>query len=111
MCIRDSHPAIEASIARAIDKANQGVSRAESIREFRILPFDFTEANGMLTPSMKIRRSVIAQKCATEIEDIYKDVAQPELDEKPGGMMANGRADLSKITGYLKNLLSFPHGE
>ncbi|EEJ54658.1 AMP-dependent synthetase/ligase [Mobiluncus mulieris] len=105
------HPAIEASIARAIDKANQGVSRAESIREFRILPFDFTEANGMLTPSMKIRRSVIAQKCATEIEDIYKDVAQPELDEKPGGMMANGRADLSKITGYLKNLLSFPHGE
>lgn len=104
------HPAVEASIARAIEKANQGVSRAESIREFRILPFDFTEANGMLTPSMKIRRSVISEKCRAEIDDIYKHVEQPKLEEKPGGMIANGKADLSKITGYFKNLLGF-HGE
>lgn len=104
------HPSIEASIARAIEKANQGVSRAESIREFRILPFDFTEANGMLTPSMKIRRAVIAKKCAAEIEDIYKDVEQPELEEKTGGVLTNGKADLSKVTGYFKNLLGF-HGE
>lgn len=101
------HPAVHASIARAISKANAGVSRAESIREFRILPFDFTEANGMLTPSMKVRRQVVMEKCADAIADIYAGVSQPDLETHSSA----GHADLSKVTGYLKNLLSFPRGE
>lgn len=106
------HPAVQASISRAIDKANAGVSRAESIREFRILPFDFTEANGMLTPSMKIRRSVVLEKCVTEIADIYKDVESPELEEKSSVMAGiASMPDLSKVTGYFKNMLTFPHRE
>ena len=101
------HPAVHASIARAIAKANAGVSRAESIREFRILPFDFTEANGMLTPSMKVRRQVVMEKCADAIADIYAGVSQPNLETNSSA----GHADLSKVTGYLKNLLSFPRGD
>ena len=101
------HPAVHASIARAIAKANAGVSRAESIREFRILPFDFTEANGMLTPSMKVRRQVVMEKCADAIADIYAGVPQPNLETNSSA----GHADLSKVTGYLKNLLSFPRGD
>ena len=101
------HPAVHASIARAISKANAGVSRAESIREFRILPFDFTEANGMLTPSMKVLRQVVMEKCADAIADIYAGVSQPDLETHSFA----GHADLSKVTGYLKNLLSFPRGE
>ena len=101
------HPAVHASIARAIAKANAGVSRAESIREFRILPFDFTEANGMLTPSMKVRRQVVMEKCADAIADIYAGVSQPDLEPHSSRELT----DLSKVTGYLKNLLSFPRGE
>lgn len=101
------HPAVHASIARAISKANAGVSRAESIREFRILPFDFTEANGMLTPSLKVRRQVVMEQCADAIADIYAAVSQPNLETNSSA----GHADLSKVTGYLKNLLSFPRGE
>ena len=101
------HPAVHASISRAIEKTNAGVSRAESIREFRILPFDFTEANGMLTPSMKVRRQVVMEKCADAIADIYAGVSQPDLEPHSSRELT----DLSKVTGYLKNLLSFPRGE
>ena len=41
-------------------------------KEFRILPGDFTEANGMLTPSMKVKRTVVAKEHADEIAAIYR---------------------------------------
>ena len=44
-----------------MNAANEGVSRAESIRKFEILPDEFTEANGMLTPSLKTRRAQIVE--------------------------------------------------
>ena len=47
---------VHAEVERAVNAANEGVSRAESIRKFEILPDEFTEANGMLTPSLKTRR-------------------------------------------------------
>ncbi|MBS5559444.1 MAG: long-chain fatty acid--CoA ligase [Bifidobacterium longum] len=46
---------VHAEVERAVNAANEGVSRAESIRKFEILPDEFTEANGMLTPSLKTR--------------------------------------------------------
>jgi long-chain acyl-CoA synthetase len=64
-------PDLRATIQEAIDDANKMVSKAESIREFRILPSDFTEANGMLTPSMKVKRAVVAKEYADEIGAIY----------------------------------------
>jgi long-chain acyl-CoA synthetase len=64
-------PELVAEIQRAVDDANKAVSRAESIRRFRILPVDFTEASGELTPSLKVRRDVIAKEFAADIEALY----------------------------------------
>jgi len=63
---------LRAEIQATIDEANQVVSRPESIREFRILPGDFTEANGMLTPSLKVKRGEVAKQYADEINAIYR---------------------------------------
>ena len=64
-------PGLIAEIQLAIDAANRAVSRAESIRRFRILGTDFTETSGQLTPSDKIRRDVITHDFAADIEDLY----------------------------------------
>jgi len=68
--LRDD-PELLAEIQSAVDDANQAVSRAESIRSFRILPSDFTEANGYLTPSLKVKRNVVLADCADDIAAIY----------------------------------------
>jgi long-chain acyl-CoA synthetase len=65
------HPAVRAEIQSAIDRANAKVSRAESIRKFKILPVEFTEASGHLTPKMSIKRNIIMQDFAADIEAMY----------------------------------------
>jgi long-chain acyl-CoA synthetase len=67
------NPAVLAEIQRAIDAANGRVSRAESIRKFVVLPTEFTEASGHLTPKMSIKRHVILQDFTSEIDDLYAD--------------------------------------
>ncbi len=64
-------PDLIAELQAAVDDANKAVSRAESIRKFRILSTDFTEASGHLTPSLKVKRSVVAKDYAREIEFLY----------------------------------------
>ncbi len=64
-------PDLVAEVDAAIKDANQAVSHAESIRKFRILPVDFTEDTGELTPTMKVKRNVVAEKFASDIEAIY----------------------------------------
>ena len=64
-------PDLLAEIQDAVDDANRAVSRAEAIRRFRVLTTDFTEAGGQLTPSLKLRRSVVAKECAADIEALY----------------------------------------
>jgi long-chain acyl-CoA synthetase len=64
-------PELHAEIQAAIDDANKAVSKAESIRKFTILQFDWTEATGQLTPSMKLKRNVVMKECATEIAGLY----------------------------------------
>ena len=65
------NPQVLAAIDRAIKRANEAVSRAESIRKFRILPIDFTVANGYMTPSMKLKRAAVLRDFADDIEKIY----------------------------------------
>lgn len=65
-------PDLVAEIELAVKEANQAVSKAEAIRKFRILPVDFTEDTGELTPTMKVKRKVVAQKFAADIEAIYE---------------------------------------
>ncbi len=64
-------PDLLAELQEAVDDANKAVSRAESIRKFTVLPSDFTEAGGHLTPSLKVKRAVVAKDYAAEIEALY----------------------------------------
>jgi len=64
-------PDLRSEIQSAVDDANRAVSRAESIRTFRILPADFTIAGGDLTPSLKVKRTVVLKEYANEIAAIY----------------------------------------
>lgn len=61
---------VHAEVERAVNAANEGVSRAGSIRKFEILPDEFTEANGMLTPSLKTRRAQIVEHYRELIDDV-----------------------------------------
>lgn len=61
---------VHAEVERTVNAANEGVSRAESIRKFEILPDEFTEANGMLTPSLKTRRAQIVEHYRELIDDV-----------------------------------------
>lgn len=62
---------LRATIQEAVDDANKAVSRAEAIRSFRILPVDFTEQTGHLTPSMKLKRAVVLNDFAPDVEALY----------------------------------------
>jgi len=64
-------PDLLAELQAAVDDANKAVSRAESIRRFRVLPADFTEQAGYLTPSLKLRRNIVTKDFADEIEALY----------------------------------------
>ncbi|WP_433855944.1 AMP-dependent synthetase/ligase [Streptomyces kronopolitis] len=65
-------PELLAAVQRAIDDGNAAVSKAESVRKFRILPAQFTEESGHVTPSLKLKRNVVAKDFAEEIEAIYR---------------------------------------
>ena len=64
-------PQLRAEVQKAIDGANENVSHAEAIKQFRILPEDFTEASGEMTPSMKLKRTKVAENHSDEIAAIY----------------------------------------
>jgi long-chain acyl-CoA synthetase len=65
-------PDLLAAVQAAVDDANQAVSRAESIRRFRILDVDFTQEAGQLSAKLGIRRSVLARDFASDIEALYR---------------------------------------
>jgi len=71
-----SNPTILAEISKAIENVNKDFSTAESIRKFALLPSDLTEKSGHLTPSLKIKRSVVSEDYAHLIDDIYADSAK-----------------------------------
>lgn len=73
-----TNPKVLAEIQRAVDEGNAFVSRAESIRKFAILPTEFTEATGHLTPKMSIKRDNILRDFSSEVDKIYGDNPQTE---------------------------------
>ena len=64
-------PDLLASVQHAVDDANRAVSKAESIRRFRVLAVDWTEDDGQLTPSMKLKRAQVMKEFATDVEALY----------------------------------------
>ena len=69
-------PDLRADIQTAVDEANKAVSKAEAIRKFVILPVDWTEEGGQLTPSLKLKRSVVMDEFATEVTALYAGAAR-----------------------------------
>jgi long-chain acyl-CoA synthetase len=65
-------PDLLADLQAAVDDANKAVSRAESIRKIRVLPIDFTTENDYITPSLKVKRSLVAKDFAADIEALYR---------------------------------------
>jgi long-chain acyl-CoA synthetase len=70
-------PELRGEIAAAVEEANRAVSRAEQIRKFRILPGDFTEEGGELTPTLKVKRKVVMERYADDVAALYSGVTQP----------------------------------
>ena len=66
-------PEVLASLEKAIAKANKSVSRAESIRRFRIVDATFTVENGYMTPSLKLKRSAVLRDYAHEVDALYAE--------------------------------------
>jgi long-chain acyl-CoA synthetase len=64
-------PDLHAEIAQAVDEANKSVSKAESIRKFRILAEEWTEEGGQLTPSLKLKRNVVMRESRDEVSALY----------------------------------------
>jgi len=64
---------MRAEVAKVIEGLNAGLAPYETIKAFAILPADFTEAAGELTPSLKVKRKVVADKYRSAIEDLYKN--------------------------------------
>ncbi|XAS73887.1 long-chain fatty acid--CoA ligase [Micrococcaceae bacterium Sec5.1] len=65
------NPVVRAAVQDLISKANQSVSQAEAIKSFRIVPADFTEASGHLTPSLKVKRAQVMKDFDAVIEEMY----------------------------------------
>ncbi|MGY1707544.1 AMP-dependent synthetase/ligase [Geodermatophilus sp. SYSU D00697] len=64
-------PDVLAEIEAAVTEANKAVSKAESIKKFRVLATDFTEGNGLLTPSLKLKRAAVMKEFDSEVEALY----------------------------------------
>jgi long-chain acyl-CoA synthetase len=85
-------PELLAELDAAVAEANKAVSQAEAIKKFRVLGADFTEENGTLTPSLKLKRAVVMKEFGTEVEALYqKDPAAPRPSQARGGTLQQGR--------------------
>jgi long-chain acyl-CoA synthetase len=65
-------PDLRAEVQDAVDEANRTVSQAEAIRRFTLLPVDWTEEAGLLTPSLKLKRTLVMQEFRREVAALYE---------------------------------------
>ncbi|MDR0481825.1 MAG: AMP-binding protein [Cellulomonadaceae bacterium] len=72
------NPVVLDRLQKAVDRANRVVSRAESIRKFTVLHSDFTERNGYLTPSMKVKRHLVLKDFSDVVDDLYGGPVESE---------------------------------
>jgi long-chain acyl-CoA synthetase len=71
--VADLHddPELVAEIQSAVDTANAGVSKAEAIRKFAIVPYDWTEEGGQVTPTLKLKRNVVLRESREDVDSLY----------------------------------------
>ena len=66
------HADVRAAVEEAVEDANKAVSKAESIRKFVVIADEWTEEGGQLTPSLKLRRSVVMRESRAHVEALYR---------------------------------------
>ena len=81
-------PDLRAEIQAAVDEANGAVSRAESIRKFVVLPHDWTEEGGQLTPSLKLKRNVVMREERDEIGGAVPRLSRPGSPRPDSGQVS-----------------------
>ncbi|MFJ8936212.1 AMP-dependent synthetase/ligase [Streptomyces sp. NPDC102365] len=85
-------PRLRADVQKVVDHANQAVSRAESIRDFALLEGEFTEDNGLLTPSLKIKRHAVTAAYARDIDALYDNPSSAREQHTPEQRIREQRA-------------------
>ena len=78
-----AHPQVLAEVAAGVRRANQDLARAEQVRRFTLLPAEWTAETGELTPTLKRRRQVIAERYTADIERLYGPPAPGVIDLIP----------------------------
>ena len=66
-----ANPDIKAAIEAHVEKINQNFARVEQVKKISILPHDLSQESGELTPTLKVKRAVVAQKHEDAIEQLY----------------------------------------
>ena len=72
-------PRVQALYGRAVEEVNQNLARFEKLKRVLLVPDEFTADNGALTPTMKLRRLVIEERCRTQIDDLYAQAEATSL--------------------------------
>ncbi len=67
------NPKVVEEIQRVVDDANEHVARVEQVKRFHIVPDEWTPDSGEITPSLKLKRRVVLEKYAGDIEEMYAD--------------------------------------
>ena len=68
------HPRVQEEIANAVAEANESVARVEQVKKWVVVPDEWTPDSGELTPSLKLKRRVVVEKYADDIETMYVGV-------------------------------------
>ncbi|QEU92596.1 AMP-dependent synthetase/ligase [Streptomyces kanamyceticus] len=83
-------PRVRALVQEAVDAANATVSRPARIRDFAVLDEDFTVADGLLTPSLKVRRQAVTERYAEVVEGLYGERVEGSYGERGAADPASG---------------------
>jgi len=68
-------PELRAAVQRLFDALNAGLPKFATVKRFTILPKEFTEADGLVTPSQKIKRKAVEQRFKAELDAMYREAA------------------------------------
>jgi long-chain acyl-CoA synthetase len=69
-----SHEQVIAEVGRAVEEANAKVARVEQVKRWIVVPDEWSPESGELTPSLKLKRNVVLDRYANEIEELYTGV-------------------------------------